>query len=110
MRKMLEKNNWNTGLGMDLICAYDRVRRLTAVELNYLYLYMAYPEKFWKIANRYYNTHKAWVSGRNIEKLEKFIRQEDERERFLEMFHKDEEALLKQGIQEEDIPLMLDLL
>ena len=85
MRKMLEKNNWNTGLGMDLICAYDRVRRLTAVELNYLYLYMAYPEKFWKIANRYYNTHKAWVSGRNIEKLEKFIRQEDERERFLEM-------------------------
>ncbi len=70
---------------MDLICAYDRVRRLTAVELNYLYLYMAYPEKFWKIANRYYNTHKAWVSGRNIEKLEKFIRQEDERERFLEM-------------------------
>ncbi len=79
------KNNWNTGLGMDLICAYDRVRRLTAVELNYLYLYMAYPEKFWKIANRYYNTHKAWVSGRNIEKLEKFIRQEDERERFLEM-------------------------
>ena len=70
---------------MDLVCAYDRVRRLTAVELNYLYLYMAYPEKFWKIANRYYNTHKAWVSGRNIEKLEKFIRQEDERERFLEM-------------------------
>lgn len=32
------------------------------------------------------------------------------RERFLEMFRKDEEALLKQGIQEEDIPLMLDLL
>ena len=30
--------------------------------------------------------------------------------RFLEMFRKDEEALLKQGIQEEDIPLMLDLL
>ena len=51
---------------MDLICAYDRVRRLTAVELNYLYLYMAYPEKFWKIANRYYNTHKA-CPGRNIE-------------------------------------------
>jgi hypothetical protein len=26
------------------------------------------------------------------------------------MFRKDKEALLKQGIQEEDIPLMLDLL
>lgn len=88
MRKMLEKNNWNTGLGMDLIRAYDDVRRLSGEELSYLYLYMAYPEKFWKIANHYYNTHKAWVSGRNIEKLEKFIRQEEDRERFLEMlFH-----------------------
>lgn len=88
MRKMLEKNNWNTGLGMDFIRAYDGVRKLTAQELRYLYLYMAYPEKFWKIANHYYNARKAWVSGRNIEKLEKFIRQEEERERFLEtLFH-----------------------
>ena len=60
MRKMLEKNNWNTGLGMDLICAYDRVRRLTAVELNYLYLYMAYPENSGKLRTANYNTHKAW--------------------------------------------------
>lgn len=88
LRKMLEKHSWNTGLGMDLIRAYDEVRRLSAQELRYLYLYMAYPEKFWKIANHYYNAHKAWISGRNIEKLEKFIRQENERERFLEMlFH-----------------------
>lgn len=88
LRKMMEKHNWNTGLGMDLIRAYDEIRRLSAQELRYLYLYMAYPEKFWKIANHYFNAHKAWISGRNIEKLEKFIRQEDERECFLEMlFH-----------------------
>ena len=88
LRKMLEKHNWNTGLGIDLIRAYDEVRKLSAQELRYLYLYMAYPEKFWKIANHYYNAHKAWISGRNIEKLEKFIEQETERESFLEMlFH-----------------------
>lgn len=88
LRKMMEKHNWNTGLGIDLIRAYDEVRKLSAEELRYLYLYMAYPEKFWKIANHYYNAHKAWISGRNIEKLEKFIAQEGEREQFLEMlFH-----------------------
>lgn len=85
MRKMMEKNNWNIGLGMDFIRAYDRVRKLSEKELRYLYLYMAYPEKFWKIANHYYNAHKAWISGRNIEKLEKFISQEEAREQFLEM-------------------------
>ena len=85
MRKMMEKHSWNTGLGLDFIRAYDKVRKLSAQELRYLYLYMAYPEKFWKIANHYYNAHKAWISGRNIEKLEKFIEQENEREQFLEM-------------------------
>lgn len=88
LRKMLEKNNWNTGLGMDMIRAYDGIRKLSPQELRYLYLYLAYPEKFWKIANRYYNSHKAWLSGRNIEKLEKVIAQEDAREQFLLMlFH-----------------------
>ncbi|MDD6056668.1 MAG: CotS family spore coat protein [Clostridiales bacterium] len=88
MRKMLEKNGWNTGLGTDLIAAYDKVRRLSKQELECLYSYLAYPEKFWKIANRYYNTHKAWLSGRSIEKLEKLIRQEEQKEQFLQMlFH-----------------------
>ena len=68
---------------MDLICAYDRVRRLTAVELNYLYLYMAYPEKFWKTANSYYCTNKAWISVKNIEKLQTAIRQTEEKKMFL---------------------------
>ncbi len=85
LRKMMEKNNWNTGLGMDMIQAYHRERPLTEQELKYLYLYLAYPEKFWKIANRYYNSHKAWLSGRNIEKLEKVIAQEGVREQFLKM-------------------------
>ena len=67
---------------MDLIRGYDRVRKLSPEELKYLYVYLAYPEKFWKIANRYYNSHKAWLSGRNIEKLEKVVAQEDAREQF----------------------------
>lgn len=88
MRKMMEKNNWNTGLGMDLIQAYHTERKLSEIELKYLYVYLAYPEKFWKIANRYNNSHKAWLCGRNIEKLEKVVAQEEEREQFLEMlFH-----------------------
>lgn len=87
MRKMLEKNSWNMGLGMDFVKAYDTVRRLSEKELRYLYLYLAYPEKYWKIANHYYNAHKAWISGRNIEKLNRFIAQEEERARFLDMLY-----------------------
>ncbi len=85
MRKILEKHNWNMGLGMDMLKAYNMVRKLSHQEMEQLYIRLAYPEKFWKIANYYYNTSKAWVCGRNLEKLEKFIMQNEERENFLHL-------------------------
>ncbi len=83
MRKILEKHNWNMGLGIDMLNAYSRVRGLGAQEEKQLYIRLAYPEKFWKIANHYFNTGKAWVCGRDLEKLEKVIAQNEAREKFL---------------------------
>ncbi|MBO5371660.1 MAG: CotS family spore coat protein [Lachnospiraceae bacterium] len=88
MRKILEKHNWNTGLGMEMIMAYDGVRKLLPEELEQLYLRLAYPHKYWKIANHYYNSRKSWISGRDIEKLQKIMAQEEQRKQFLRMlFH-----------------------
>ena len=52
-------------------------------EREYLCLRLAYPEKFWKIANHYYNANKAWGFGRYLEKLEKIKAEEENREQFL---------------------------
>lgn len=85
VRKILEKYNWNTGLGIEMITAYDNVRKMLPEELEQLYFRLAYPKKYWKIANHYYNSRKSWISGRDIEKLEKIIGQEEQRKQFLRM-------------------------
>lgn len=85
MRKILEKHNWNMGLGMDMVNAYHKIRPLGRQEMRQLYIRLAYPEKFWKITNHYFNTSKAWVCGRNLEKLDKFISQNEARESFLRL-------------------------
>ncbi len=85
MRKILEKHNWNMGLGMDMMDAYEKTRPLTEEERKQLYIRLAYPEKFWKISNHYYNTSKAWVCGRDLEKLSRVIEQEEAKERFLKL-------------------------
>jgi len=88
LRKCMEKHHYDERLGYRMMRAYDSVNNLGKKERDYLAIRLAYPEKFWKIANRYYNSHKAWLSGRNIEKLEKVVAQEDAREQFLQMlFH-----------------------
>lgn len=85
LRKLMEKHNFNIGLATDMMRAYENRRKLSADEWEQLYLRMAYPEKFWKVANHYFNSNKAWVSGRDIEKLRKVLEQEEKRQEFLRM-------------------------
>ena len=84
LRKLLEKNNWTQTLGDMLLESYNKERNLTDRDYKQLYYRLAYPEKFWKIVNFYYNTGKAWIPGRNMEKIEKLFAQEREKQLFLE--------------------------
>lgn len=84
MRKLLEKNNWSQTLGDILIRSYDEEKTLSEEDYMQLYYRFAYPEKFWKIVNFYYNSGKAWIPGRNMEKLEKLFAQDKEKQDFLE--------------------------
>jgi len=89
MRKLLEKSNWSIPLGRELLEAYEKERPVTAINRIDLYYRLAYPEKFWKIVNFYFNSGKAWIPGRNQEKLEKLIAQEKEKQHFLEEVFRD---------------------
>ena len=85
LRKLLEKSGWNADLGMALLSAYESVRPLTTLERQDLFYRMSYPEKLWKIVNFYYNSGKAWIPGKNMEKLDLLLEQEPARKRFLKM-------------------------
>lgn len=84
MRKLLEKSDWSQELGRDLLDAYQRVRPIPAYDYVDLYYRLAYPEKFWKIANFYMNSRKAWIPEKNMEKLSKVLEQEEAKQTFLE--------------------------
>lgn len=84
LRKLLEKNNWNKELGRDLIEVYQKENPLSAHDCIQLYYRFAYPEKFWKIVNFYYNTGKAWIPEKNMEKLAKVIEGEKNKQEFLD--------------------------
>lgn len=88
MRKILEKNDWNQRIGMRMLEQYAQVRPIPAKERQLLYIRMLYPEKFRKLANYYYGSNKAWISGRFLEKLENLNRQETKKNNFVKMLEK----------------------
>lgn len=84
LRKAMEKHHWKQKLGAEIIEAYESVRPLEECEREYIGLYLAYPEKFWKTASSYYHSNKAWLPEKNVEKLRLAVRQAEEKYEFLE--------------------------
>lgn len=70
MRKILEKHNWDLQIGAEILEAYGRERPLEDAERENLRIRLSYPWKYWKLANHYYVGKKAWMSKKNVEKLE----------------------------------------
>ena len=78
VRKILEKNSWNPKTADLVLNAYSARRPLENEEVEHLMLRLAYPWKYWKIANRYYGNRKVWISAGNLEKLKRLREQEKE--------------------------------
>ena len=83
MRKVMEKHNWDCGLGNGMLEAYERVLPMSRMERECLYFMFLYPEKYWKQLNYYMNTNKAWIPEKNVEKLKLLEEQETGRRQFL---------------------------
>ena len=83
MRKIMEKQDWQKHSGYRILDGYDREKTMGKRQRDYLYVRLLYPEKFWKLANQYYNRNKAWVPEKSREKLEVLIRQQSQRNAFL---------------------------
>lgn len=84
LRKAMEKHQWNEKTGDHMLMAYNAINPLGSREMEYIALRLSYPEKFWKLANSYYHSNKAWIPVKNVEKLQTAIRQTEEKKRFLQ--------------------------
>ena len=83
LRKVMEKNEWNSAYGNAVIKGYESIKPLDDIERNILGIFLMYPEKFWKLSSYYMNGKKTLTTAKNMQKLEAINSQFDDRERFI---------------------------
>lgn len=76
MRKILEKNDWNDHLFHQIMDWYQNIRPLDTEEQMDLMLRLSYPWKNWKLVNYYMQSPKTMPLKKNMEKMQKIIRQQ----------------------------------
>ena len=84
LRKVMEKHHWDVTLGDKILNCYQKYISFKSSELAFIAICLAYPEKFWKVANSYYRSSKVWIPAKNVEKLEMVIKQTEEKKEFLQ--------------------------
>jgi CotS family spore coat protein len=82
-RKVCQKHDWSIDIAATMLDAYQNRRAIPPIELRSLRLMLEYPEKFWKIADHYYNSKKSWMPSNNLEKLNRLIKQEKNKEKLI---------------------------
>ena len=86
MIKVLKRNRWDIVFAKAIIDAYNEVSQLKECEYNVLYAYLQFPQRYWRLANRYYYNEVNWGQNTFDSKLESIINEKEEYLKFLDEF------------------------
>lgn len=87
--KVLKKNNWNIDICRGIIENYDKVLKLRYEDIFLIYGFLLFPQRFWRISNRYFYNDMLIRQNVFINHFEKLINEKEEYIEFLDKFKKE---------------------
>lgn len=78
--KSLKRLEWSVESMQQVISAYESVRPISKDEFSVICTLLKFPQRFWRLANRYYYKQENWGEDTFIKKLKEIL---DEREQFM---------------------------
>ena len=73
LRRKMRKCNWNPEKAALLLDAYSDPEPLSDDEIVVMKAMLLFPQKFWRVANRYYNSRRSWAQKNFTGMLEEVI-------------------------------------
>ena len=88
IRRKMRKCDWNIGEAKFMLENYNKQNSLSKDDLIVLRAILMFPQKFWRIANKYYNMKRGWAEKSMQTKLQEAIAEKDAHYSFLKEFEK----------------------
>jgi len=86
MIKVLKRVEWNLEFAIAIIDSYNSVSEIKPEEYKVLYAYLQFPQRYWRLANRYYYNEVNWGQNTFASKLESIINEQGKYLDFLDKF------------------------
>ena len=86
MIKVLKRVDWNIDFAKAILDSYNEISPLIESEYKVLYAYLQFPQRYWRLANRYYYNEVNWGQNTFGSKIESIINEQKNTTEFLEKF------------------------
>lgn len=86
LRRKMRKCQWDIDEAAIIINEYSKIETLGESELDLMKAMLMFPQKFWRVVNKYYNSRKSWSEQNYVSRLEEVIDEVNYLKGFLEKF------------------------
>jgi len=86
LRRKMRKCDWDIKKAAMLLEAYTKIEPLSSDEIVVMKALLLFPQKFWRVANRYYNSRRSWAQRNFSGMLEEVIAEYDFHVRFMKQY------------------------
>lgn len=86
MIKALKKLEWNIEYARLIIDEYNSISQLKAEEYRILFSFLLFPQRFWRLSNRYYYNEVNWAQNTFNNKIQELINEQNNYMIFIDDF------------------------
>ncbi|MGE5615038.1 MAG: CotS family spore coat protein [Bacillota bacterium] len=88
IRRKMRKCGWNMAKAAIILNSYNSVDKLDNEELSVMKAILQFPQKFWRVANRYYNSRRSWSERNYISRLQEIVDEIEPLNEFINQYRK----------------------
>ena len=86
LRRKMRKCKWDHDEAKIILDKYRSVNDLNKSEFEVLKTILQFPQKFWRVANKYYNSKRSWSEKSYLSKLQEVIDEMEYHKKFIDKF------------------------
>lgn len=86
LRRKMRKCNWDINEATIIIDSYTSVEPISPEEFNIMMIMLQFPQKFWRVINKYYNSRRTRREKNFLNKFHEVIEEIEHHKRFLKEF------------------------
>lgn len=85
IKHRMKKNNWDYSDALLILKEYDKYRSISKKEIELIKILFTFPQKLWRIVNKYYNSRRSWCEKSSILKLNDIKKERDKIEALIKI-------------------------